>query len=217
MQINHMKDLIKSNLAKMLSFPILIIYFLGFSVLILAFCMSYFAGIPLNLLMRDILATTGGKLYTGIISNLGALIWTASASVTLFAYFMLRRRIEGSKSFFLIFSSFFTLLLLFDDFFMLHEFIENHNVFPVVLLFAFYGVVAIIYLWENQKIILQSNFILLFLALSFFALSILMDFDLLISSDDNIIYLIEDGAKFLGIISWATYHILTASSFFPKK
>lgn len=132
-----MKDLIKSNLLKIVSFPVIIIYILGFGILLLAFFAAYFMGMPLNVLMRDILAVTGGKLYTGVISNLGALIWMSSASVTLFSYFILKSRVDSGKSFFLLFSSFFTLLLLFDDFFMIHEFVENHAIFPVVLMFAF--------------------------------------------------------------------------------
>jgi len=127
-------------------------------------------------------------------------------------------RPHGSESLrrYLFCSGALTALLLFDDLFLLHEVI-----FPIFfgipdeVMLAIYSVLMLFYLLWFGRLVRQSDFLLFVMALGMFSLSIGID----LVSDD---YLWEDGAKFIGIVSWFAYfaHVCAASlkgGFEPSK
>ena len=108
--------------------------------------------------------------------------------------------------------------LLFDDFFMFHEQLapqflglSEHDIYMVL------GVAVLSYLFSFRHVILQTNFFLLFLAVSFLSMSVatdtvspwlwrLLDWE----------YLLEDGFKWLGIVTWVAYFANTSYYFIVR-
>lgn len=165
--------------------------------------------VPVSHLLRDPVLLTQAPFYAGAISNIGALLWCAAASICLFCAALSRRTVAkqaNSKRWdiFLFWSGLITLMLLADDFFLLHEEVyPNYLYISEKIILLAYGVIFLFYLTVFRKTILKTNYLLLLLAFAFFGISIGIDlFDI---NDSEIIFLIEDGAKFLGIISWFAY------------
>jgi len=170
--------------------------------------------VPASHLLRDPVLLTQAPFYAGAISNLGALIWCAAASICLFCAALSRqsaaKRSTPKQSFnkrwdsFLLYSGLMTLMLLADDFFLLHEEVyPNYFFISEKIVLLAYGVIVLLYLAIFRKLILKTNYLLMLFAFAFFSISIGIDlFDI---NDREIIFLLEDGAKFLGIISWAAY------------
>ena len=112
---------------------------------------------------------------------------------------------------FFLASGLFTLLLLLDDAFMLHE-----RVLPVELgireryVKIAYLVIAAVFFTSFFKILIGNGFVLLAAAGACFSAGFLFDSwkvttALGIAQSDPVLYLYEDGAKFLGIALWLAY------------
>lgn len=159
-------------------------------------------------LMRDPSATMEVPFYTGLVSNLGILLWSATAAICLFSSLAMRRSANHPEktSFFLVIGLL-TLALTLDDLFLLHE-----RVFPDYLniseklVYIAYGLTSLVCWLKFKQLILKTDFFLLLFAVGFFGFSIVVD-RLLPFSESAI--LIEDGAKLLGIVSWLTYFTRT--------
>jgi hypothetical protein len=180
--------------------------------------------IPLIFLFRDTFHLTGVSPYYGLFSNLGSFLLCATASITLFSailLYSLKKDKEFKDREFIMFLSTFGLISLFlmlDDFFMFHEYLA-----PVALgisekaVIAIIGVVTVSGLVRFRKIILKTKFKILMIGLFFLLLSVL--FDKIFNGHEDWVYLfkvgekyiLEDGAKFLGIATWLYY--FTVSSF----
>lgn len=171
--------------------------------------------IPVASLTRDPLAIAEGHFYWGTLSNIGILLWCSTVAICLFSAWLIRE-IERKKEFrqFFQFSSFVTSVLLFDDFFLLHE-----EAFPNYLgiaensVYLGYGIIILLYLVKCRKTILKTDFILLLLAFGFFGLSVVSDsfptVTGLLGKDGEVI--LEDGLKQMGIVSWFTYFARTCA------
>lgn len=140
----------------------------------------------------------------GVISNLGALFWCAAAAVCLFTYYYLRRFSRNNDTSFLLYSGLLTILLLFDDFFMLHEeLIPNYLFIPEVWVYVIYILLALAWLTYFREQLLQGEYKILGIAIFFLGLSVIAD--LILPQDKEMVYLIEEGLKFYGIITWLIY------------
>jgi hypothetical protein len=183
---------------------VLAIYLPTLGLLGLILVISLGTGIPVGHFTRDPIQIVGGSRYTGVISNLGVLLWCSSATICLLSSAIVRRKTGGAElSMFLLFSGLLTSGLLFDDFFLVHEKLSKTFI-PEEIMFIGYAVVVLVYLVRFSKVILQTEFILLLFALGFFGLSIVTDLSP-IQVPENPKYLVEDGSKLLGIVSWFTY------------
>jgi hypothetical protein len=172
--------------------------------LITAF-VSHFGDIPIANLTRDPAAVTESSPLHGILSNIGALLWCAAASICYFSCRLIRAEAGGKQVFwFLFYGATLTVILLLDDFFMLHDW-----VFPEYLdiyekkIFAVYSVLLLAYVTKFRRVILETNYLLLLAALVFFAFSIVTD--RLPQTVLPMHHIFEDGTKFLGIVSWLGY------------
>ena len=165
----------------------------------------YILDIPISRFTRDLLAITNGHPLYGFVSNLGAILWSASAAFCLFAYALLRSdsRVRHEVRFFIT-GGLISLILLIDDFFMLHDSIApvyfgmNEGVFILI-----YGALCFYYLLVHWELIRERGFLLCSLAVAFFTLSILVD-----ALPETLIpwhHLFEDGFKFMGITSWCGF------------
>lgn len=164
--------------------------------------------IPVEYLTRDPLAIAKAPFYWGAISNLGILVWCGAVVISWFSFKILQNlNIYSEFSRFFLFSGAITSILLLDDLFLLHEELFPYYLkIPEKLVYLGYGMLISLYLVKFRKTILKTEFILLVLAFGFFGLSVFLD--LLPIADwfgsDNE-YLLEDGTKMLGMVSWLAY------------
>lgn len=154
---------------------------------------------------RDPAASTGAHPLLGVVSNIGVLCWCAAAAMCFMGAAVLRRQGSGSPLRpFLLSAGLVTGTLLIDDLFMVHDWFVVYDLqLDEKLLFAIYGMIVVAFLLHFRSVILSSEYRLLGLALSFFALSLAID--ALAPETLPMQHLYEDGAKLFGIVSWLGY------------
>jgi hypothetical protein len=176
-------------------------------------------GVSVAQLTRDTVSLAGVPLYTGAISNLGILLWCATAAVCLLTALVLRARggeLGGrpEAAGFLLGAGLLTAALLVDDAFLLHEGVAPrfYGHVGTNLLFALYGAATAWVLWRGRHVIARSEAGLLALALAFLVASVGVDeihdfglFSLSPAGFDELGLLLEDGVKLLGIAGWLGY------------
>lgn len=143
--------------------------------------------------------------FLGSLSNLGVLLWCAAAAICLFSALLLARaRRQGGAGRFLLAFGLLTAWLAVDDLFLMHErLIPGLTGLPQNAIYGGYvaGVALLLIVFGRQ--VLRSDFLLLLLALGFFAVSVLAD--MWLDRDFVWHHLIEDGSKLLGIVGWLGY------------
>ena len=171
--------------------------------------------IPWQHMMGDPAVITHSPFYFGFVSNVGALLWAATASIFLFA-FHVHRSSGGDAECgrFLLYSGLFVAILGIDDFFMLHD-----QVFPDYLsvsqslVVAAYAVIALLYVWRFTPVIARTAYPVLVAAMGMLAASAALD-----QFQDRFSYAFvgrgfwEDAAKLAGIGTWLSYAIHTAAA-----
>lgn len=162
---------------------------------------------PADYIMRDPASITSTPVYYGALSNLGVLLWSASAAICLLG--ALTTRILSNRwdttSFFAGFSGLSAFLCL-DDLFQFHELLLPGNFgIPEEALFVLYAIALTYMLVRFRKIILQTQPSLLVTSLLLFALSIILD---ILPLPTNLI--LEDGSKFIAIFAWFAYFLWAA-------
>jgi hypothetical protein len=161
--------------------------------------------IPSAVLVRDPVAVLQGPWYTGFLSQLGIFGWAAAAVSCALAASLLTHRMRQ----FFIASAALTLLLGLDDAYLLHErVLPEYFGLNELVVYSVYVGLTVTYLALFIRQILLTEYTLLAMAFAFFALSIGMD-AAGVSRPGS--FLVEDGAKFIGIISMAVYYFRTAA------
>lgn len=164
-------------------------------------------GVELGVLTRDPNAVLGAPLYVGLLSQAGIFFWAAAAAVSLFSWSLVsagpdRRDVAR----FLMASFLLSAFLGLDDAFLLHE-----EFFPSIgvgerRVYAAYVGTVLLYLFAFRRLILQTDYVLLAMALAFLALSMSLDW---LQPDGFDVFIVEDSAKLIGIVSWAAYFFRT--------
>ena len=187
-----------------------IVYGLTLGALALATLVSVYRDVPIEFVLRDPLSTLHANPLTGVLSNLGVLVWCAAAAICFLTRTLLRQQ-EGTDEMraFLFWSGLISSMLLLDDFFQFHDgLVPNYLGMSEDPIFLGYGLVTAWYLVRFRRVVLASEWGVLFTALAFFALSMLVD-----ALQDRWLspwrILFEDGSKLLGIVSWSSYLIRT--------
>lgn len=163
--------------------------------------------IPLAHFTRDPAAILHAHPFTGIMSNIGILFWCSTSAICFFASAIHSKKGSAKVATFQLFSGLLTSVLLLDDLFMLHE-----SIFPKYMRITekptYLGYLALvtIYLIKFRSVLFQTEYIILFIACSFFALSIICDVVLL---EKGMEFLIEDGFKLFGIVTWFIFFTKT--------
>lgn len=163
--------------------------------------------ISFGVFTQDPMTLAKGEPYFGLLSNIGILFWCASATLCFFVSGLIPEAAPSPARRFLIVSGLVTLVLLFDDLFQLHE-----AVLPQVLglrqrhVLLAYLLLALFYLISYWQILLRRYRLSIVAALALFALS--LGEDALALAPERWHYLLEDGAKLFGIISWFNYFVL---------
>lgn len=167
-------------------------------------------GIAMADFTRDPLMVVEGDppVYTGSLSIMCGLIWAGTATVCLFGWSIARTRsAEGTRPSFLLAAGIITIVLFLDDVYLGHEIVYPQYIgLPEEILYSIYGIGIVGFLVAFRSTILQSEFLLLGLALAGFGFSIFMDAipSSWITSLPGT-YLLEDGSKIFGLVSWAAY------------
>jgi hypothetical protein len=176
--------------------------------------------IPFRHTMGDPANVTGWPFYLGFVSNVGALLWAAAASIFLFSFYVHRSR-GGDAQWggFLLCSGLFVGLLGLDDLFMLHD-----EVFPDYLsigqslVVASYAALASLYVARFASVIAQTAYPVFVAAMGMLAASAALDqiqdfFPTTLTGRD----FCEDAAKLLGIGTWLSYAIHTSAAVLRRE
>jgi hypothetical protein len=176
--------------------------------------------VSVKLLTMDVFRQAEIPSYVGLLSNLGSLVWCGAFAVSIFSYVLLQKTEKYKTLAFILYSSVISLLLLLDDFFMLHErFYKTYFHLPdEKIVYVAYLVMIAVYLLNFRTIIAKTDYLLLILALVFFANSMSLDaIEQVLYSFPQLApdpyFLAEDGSKLLGIVSWCIYMGRTCSYF----
>ena len=196
--------------------------------LLLVVLVSYKTDINIGIFARDpaVIAGKNGvssainvniNPFVGVVSNIGILLWCICASICFFSSAILQSSKHVKSSKFIIFAAFLryfatiTLIFLLDDLFLFHETIapKLFNISEKIIYFCY----LLLLLWaiiKYRKVILKTEWELLFLAFIFFGISVLIDgFEKSIDSlnllNGELKLLLEDGFKLFGITSWFGY------------
>ena len=146
--------------------------------------------------------------YAGVLSNLAIVLWSAGAAICFFSSGILSEDSPGRRfRRFLFFSGLLTSLWLFDDLFQFHRilYIKYLHV-SATLIFAVYGLLALWYLVHFRKEIGEAEYLLLGLALAFFAAAVVFDTISVLPRGRTAF---SDFLKFFGIVSWVAYFTRT--------
>lgn len=170
--------------------------------------------VPVPVLMKDPLAVaheakTCCHFYYGLVSNLGIMIWSAGAAVSLFAALLLffADRPRAELQFFAAAAAFTSLLAL-DDLFMIHEDVLPQLGVPEAVTYGLYAAAAGGYFLLSWRAILALRPALMALALALLGMSVAID--VFFHSENMVRVFVEDGAKFLGISAWTSFHLTAA-------
>lgn len=170
--------------------------------------------VPISVLMKDPLAVvqlteTCCHFYYGLVSNLGIMVWTAGAAVCLFASLLLFLKWSSKNELaFLFAAAIFTSWLALDDLFMIHEDVLPQLGVPETLTYVLYAGVAGAYFFFSWRTIMIMRPMLMASALALLGGSVAID--VLVNSDSAVRVFAEDGAKFLGILAWTSFHVTAA-------
>jgi hypothetical protein len=179
---------------------------------------SVLTGVPVRVLTGDPTATAKLHPLTGVLSNLGVLLWAACAAACALAGSVLWRAAdprERDASRWLAAAAALTAALSFDDLFLIHEDLGRRylGVTQTQVLLALV-VAACAYLLRFRRQIAAGAWGLLLLALSCFVLSLTLDavFDRQLWALGGWEYFAEDAPKFAGIAFWCAYHCRAAGA-----
>ncbi len=164
--------------------------------------------IPYELLLLDPSYAGGQPWYTGLVSNLGILAWTtATAAAVAGAWVSWLGGRHGAASM-LRGGAILSTLLLLDDLFQLHSVVTNALGAPKASFYLLYLVLTWWWVISERNELHRTNYQLLVCAGGAFAASLVVDQVGVGSKDVSLV--LEDAAKFLGVLAWAMYFIVTA-------
>lgn len=174
------------------------------------------AGVEIQSLTKDFSAAARVPFYTGVVSNVGIYLWCAAAAICLFGFLVLWAPARRD-AWFLLASGALTAMLFVDDAFLVHEVIGPYHLgIGSDSLMLSYLACTLAYLVALHRRILTTNFLILGMALGFFAMSFLADklhdtgrLEAVTGGSQDIAFLIEDGLKLAGISAWLGYFVST--------
>lgn len=160
-------------------------------------------------LLMDPSFTLGSRWYTGLVSNLGILSWTVGAAAAFAGAWLCRLGGRDRAARFLLGGGAVGSLLLLDDLFMFHAVLlpSELNV-PKFLGQAALGGSVLWWVFRHAREIRRTHVHLLAAAALGLAASFVVD-ALYSPAPGQGWNVIEDGAKFLGILAWSTYFVVT--------
>lgn len=188
--------------------PLAVVWLVG-SVVITG--VSLQQGSPAHDLFMDATLLGGRAWYVGMVAALGILAWAVSVCGCVAAWYVsdLGDRPQAASAF-RAGALLFTLLLL-DDLFLFHSGLlpKTLGVHKLVVLGA-YAALALAWLSSAQAEILRTRWELLVAASAAFSISLGTE-ALWIAADTGVKVIVEDGAKFMGVLALASWSVSSAS------
>lgn len=181
-----------------------------------------FTDLSMSCLVSDLTEVARVHPLAGILSNLGILLWSATAAILFFSAFLLYNYLRRPDFLFLLVSAIFTGYLLFDDLFRFHE-IVAWVLFGLEELVIYILIIigSIIYTIIFFRLILSTkHLVFFFLALAFLGFSLMCDtppFHPFMETLGDGRHLLEEGLKWLGIVSWSAYFIMTSFRYVDEQ
>jgi hypothetical protein len=211
----------------------LVLSLVGLTLLMLgvAAALGHAAGIGLSGVLDDQYMVTGSR-WASIVSNVGSMVWFATVAVCLFSAFIL----PGTDELrpwrrFLVWSALVTAMLGLDDYLAVHESADDVVTLFIggdasrlmkdlleLLVFGAYGVAFVAYLVAFRGLIRRTQYIIIVLAFLFFAASLALDMaphtwlTQTTRMSPDLLMAVEDGAKAIGIVLYATYFTRAAAA-----
>lgn len=184
-------------------FPLLVAWAFGFCCLALVAQSS-----DVGELMLDPTWVGGAAWYAGVVSQLGAVAWTAAAVSALFGAWMARvgRRWEASR--FLMVGAFATSVLLADDLFGFHAALLPQIGVPKPVAQLVIIMPAAFWVIRYRLQIQRTRYSVLVASVVANVMSLAVD-RVMGPGRYDFTVLFEDGPKFLGVLAWATYFAMT--------
>jgi hypothetical protein len=163
--------------------------------------------VPFENVSRDAADLYNFHPLIGVLSNIGLLLWTASAAILFFSAHLIKdvpeaREERATLKRFGVLSS----ILLVDDLFLIHEQVAPRNLkISEKLTYMIYGAAFLGFLWRSRAVLLRSHIEVLVAALASFALSV--GLDVLPNWLPQYHYALEDSPKFVGIGLWTAFFV----------
>lgn len=178
--------------------------FSAFAILLLGgvYFVSKLGGFGIEKFTADPAATANFHPLTGVVSNIGILLWALAGFSCLISYSSIYSA-TGQKNVFLLSSGLLSLFLMTDDLFMLHEYILPYHLnIPQAVVYIAYLAIVGYYLFVFRKRLLTLKSWGFLTACFFLGASASGD---QVMPQEGIYYFIEDSLKFVGIIFWAAF------------
>ena len=160
-------------------------------------------------LLMDPSFTLGTRWYTGLVSNLGILAWTVGVAAAFAGAWLCRMGGRARAARFLLGGAVVGSLLLLDDLFQFHAVLVPSELdVPKIFGELFLGGSVAVWTFRHFREIRRTHVHLLLAAGLGLAVSLFVDFKFSPAPGQGW-DLIEDGSKFLGILAWSTYFVVT--------
>ncbi len=183
--------------------PLLVVWLGGFGVL-----GAVVAHGNMGRLFLDPSYINGGVWYDGLVSQLGIIAWTIATASAAWSAWIAQVSGRNMASRFLFHGAFVSAVLLVDDLFGFHSLVPNYLPIPKFVAEAIVLTPLALWLLRYWSDIQRTRYPVLLASLGASGLSVLIDAVLHPGNADTAV-LYEDGPKFLGILAWATYFVLT--------
>jgi hypothetical protein len=193
----------------------------GFTTFVLAFLallppvtiavVSAYSGTAAHLLTRDPTSVAKLNPLTGVLSNLGCLVWGASAAVWLFCATLHRQRNATQKFRFALSSGLLSAYLTFDDLFQFHDVLaRDYFGIPENAVYAALVIAVGFYLFVFRGLLLKSDGMLLLFSFALLGWSMSVDaiFERWLLSLGHWLVFLEDAIKWLGIVAWCVFCVV---------
>ncbi len=160
-------------------------------------------------LLLDPAAVAGLPWYTGLISNLGVILWAVATVSAMSAARIARLGNRHGAAAYLTQGGGLSVLLLFDDLFQLHSAVLPELIgTPKSFVLLVYLTALAGWMLTNVEQVRRTRWMLLAASALALAVSIVID---QFAPGQTWSLIAEDSAKFLGIIAWALYFHLTGT------
>lgn len=167
--------------------------------------------VPYEQLLLDPNSVNGAAAYTGLVSNLGILGWTTATVTGFFGAWVAAVGGRPGAAGMLWRGALLSTLLLLDDLFQLHIAVGPFGISKPVVYLAYMAAV-LAWLVTQRHEIARTRVELLVAAGGALGLSVMVDqLGLAIPGlGEQTVLVLEDAAKFLGVLAWAEYFVLTS-------
>ncbi len=190
--------------------PLAVIWFAGCTLLVVLMVQRQ---VPYDELLLDPNSINRVPWYTGLVSNLGILGWTTATATGFFGWWLARYGGRNAAATMLGRGAVLSTILLLDDLFQLHVAVKPLLGLSKPVVYLAYLIVAGWWFATGREEIARTRTELLLASTAAFAGSIVTDQvgAALPGIDQAGALLLEDACKFLGVLAWAQYFVLTSS------